>query len=226
MMWTGTWLLSIGMYYVYIGTERGDESLREAVGDLERRKTYLDDWHHLKDHWLDLRKVLSLTFLYSIIFSFYWVAIPLILDQMNADYATMGLVFGIAALPKAFQFVFGDLADKVGEEKVIAGMSLLLMPTLFSMSLTDSQLVTGGLFFLAQLFTSGIIPAVHSKFDSAIPDNIEGEMTGFNELAKHSGQAIGPVLAGTLASVWSINASFVAAAGVTGLILVTTLVDF
>ena len=226
MMWTGTWLLSIGMYYVYIGTERGDESLREAFGDLERRKTYLDDWHHLKDHWLDLRKVLSLTFLYSIIFSFYWVAIPLILDQMNADYATMGLVFGIAALPKAFQFVFGDLADKVGEEKVIAGMSLLLMPTLFSMSLTDSQLVTGGLFFLAQLFTSGIIPAVHSKFDSAIPDNIEGEMTGFNELAKHSGQAIGPVLAGTLASVWSINASFVAAAGVTGLILVTTLVDF
>ena len=225
-LWAGTWLLSIFVYYFYIGTDRGNESLTEAFNDLERRKTYIDDWKHFKEHWTDLREVLSLTLLYSIVFSFFWVAIPLILNKMNADYITMGLVFGFAALPNAFQFVFGDLADKYGEEKIIAVMSFLLIPTLFSMSLTENMIVIGGLFFLARLFTAGIIPAVHSKFDSSVPDSVEGEMTGFNELAKHSGQSIGPVLAGTLASIWSINASFIAAAGVAALVLIVTLLDF
>jgi len=225
-LWAGTWLISIFMYYLYIGTERGDESLREALQDLERRKTYLDDWQHLKENWVNLRQIFSITFLYSIIFSFYWLAIPLMLEEMNANYVEMGLIFGVAALPKIFQVMFGDMADKIGELKTIRILSILLIPTLFAMSLTESLVVTGALFFTARLFSEGISPAIHSKFDAAIPDDVEGEMTGFNELAKHSGQAIGPVFAGTIASIWSLNASFVAASGVVGVMLVISLIDF
>jgi len=225
-LWAGTWLISILMYYVYIGTERGDESLKESLQDLERRKTYLDDYKHLKENWINLRQILSITFLYSIIFSFYWLAIPLMLEQMNANYVEMGFIFGIAALPKVFQVVLGDIADKIGEIKTIRILSILLIPTLFAMSLTESLVVTGVLFFTARLFSEGISPAIHSKFDAAIPDDVEGEMTGFNELAKHSGQAIGPVFAGTIASIWSLNASFVAASGIVAVMLVVSLIDF
>ena len=225
-LWTATWILSILMYYFYVGTERGKETLTEALNDLERRKTYLDDWKHLKNNWANLRQVFTLTFLYSIIFSFYWVSIPLILDKMNADFSTMGIVFGVAALPKAFQFVFGDIADKIGNQKIIKILALLLIPTLFAMSLADSLLVTGALFFLARIFSSGISPALHSKFDASIPDEVEGEMTGFNELAKHSGQAIGPVFAGTIASIWSLNGSFIAASVIAAAIFLTSLFDF
>jgi len=225
-LWTTTWLLSILMYYFYVGTERGKETFKEALNDLEKRKTYADDWKHLKNNWSNLRQVFTLTFLYSIIFSFYWVAIPLILDEMNADYSTMGIVFGVAALPMAFQFVFGDIADKIGEMKIIKILALLLIPTLFAMSLTDSLIITGALFFMARVFTSGLSPALHSKFDAAIPDEVEGEMTGFNELAKHTGQAIGPMFAGAIASIWSLNGSFVAASGIAMLIFLVSLLDF
>lgn len=225
-LWAGSWMLSIILYYFYIGTERGDETLKASLKDLERRKTYANDWRHLKENWPNLRKVLSLTFLYSIIFSFYWLAIPLLLEEMNADYSTMGIVFGIAALPKAFQFVFGDIADKIGNQKTIQILSILLIPTLLVMSQIESLFLIGAFFFIARLFSTGISPAVHAMFDESIPDEVEGEMTGFNELAKHMGQSIGPVFAGAIASVWSLSGSFVAASGIAALILLVTYLDF
>jgi DHA1 family multidrug resistance protein-like MFS transporter len=225
-LWAASWLFSIVLYYFYIGTEREGEGLKQSLKDLERRKTYFDDWIHLKENWSDLRKVFSLVFLYSIIFSFYWLAIPLMLDKMNAEFSTMGIIFGVAALPKVFQFVFGDIADRIGNNKTISILTFLLIPTLFAMSLTESLLVTGVLFFLARIFSEGLSPAIHSKFDAATPDEVEGEMTGFNELFKHTGQAIGPTFAGAIASIWSLNTSFVAASGIAGLILVVSLLDF
>jgi MFS family permease len=94
------------------------------------------------------------------------------------------------------------------------------------MALVESLLLTGLLFFVARIFTSGMSPAIHAIFDEEVPTEIEGEMTGFNELAKHIGQTIGPIFAGTVASIWSLNASFAAAAGVAGLILFISLLDF
>lgn len=225
-LWTACWLFSIVLYYFYIGAERENGSLKQSLKDLEKRRTYVNDWNHLKENWVNLRQVFTLVFLYSIIFSFYWLAIPLMLDQMNADFNTMGIIFGVAALPKVFQFVFGDIADRIGNEKTISILTLLLIPTLFAMSLTESLLITGALFFLARIFSSGMSPAIHSKFDAATPDEVEGEMTGFNELFKHMGQAVGPLFAGTIASIWSLNVSFIAASGVAGLILIFSLFDF
>jgi MFS family permease len=226
MLWAATWLMSIALYYFYIGAESGEKSLMSSLSDLRKRRTYVNDWRHLKSNWKDLRKVFSLMFMYSIIFSFYWLAIPLMLDKMNADYSTMGIIFGVAALPKVFQFVFGDIADRIGDQKTLSVLAFLLVPTLLVMSVVESLLVTGGLFFLARAFSSGMSPAVHSMFDESVSEDVESEMTGFVELSKHIGQSIGPVFAGTVASIWSLNGSFVAASGIAGLILVLSLVDF
>jgi MFS family permease len=65
-------------------------------------------------------------------------------------------------------------------------------------------------------------PAIHAIFDSACPDELEGEFVGFNQFFKHSGQAIGPILAGTIASLYGINASFLAAGFISFLIFLLT----
>ncbi len=225
MLWVLTSTLAILSYYFSIGTER-EESLEKSLGEVMERETYFNDWHHLKQNWKNLRQEFSLIFLYSIIFSFYWLAVPLLLDQMKADFTTMGMIFGFAALPKMFQFVFGDIADRIGKHSTLRILAFLLIPVLFAMSMVESLMLTAALFFLARVFSSGMSPAIHAIFDEEVPNEIEGEMNGFNELAKHMGQTIGPVFAGTVASIWSLNGSFIAASGVAGLILLFSTLDF
>jgi len=198
-------------FYLYIGLE-GEKAFVESLEDLFHRNTYADDYHHLKDNWSEIKFPLSLIFLQAILFSFFWLAIPLLLDQLNAGYEMMGVIFGIAALPRIFQFVFGKLADSFGKLKLSAVLALVLTPVLLSMGVISSIYILGAAFLVARLLNSGLTPALHAFFDSRVPDEFEGELTGFLELSKHSGQTLGPVIAGTAASVWSINASFYVAA--------------
>jgi hypothetical protein len=62
-------------------------------------------------------------------------------------------------------------------------------------------------------------PVIQTEFDARCPDELEGELTGFFEFFKHSGQSIGPTLAGGVASIWSLQVSFLMAAGVAVTIL-------
>ena len=220
-LWVFTSTVAVMVYLAYIGIAR-KESLRQSLVEVLDRKTYTDEFQDLKKHWSSLKLPFSLIFLYSIIFSFYWLAIPLLLEKVSGDFQVMGIIFGVAALPKAFQFVFGDIADSIGKRKTLLGLSLVLTPVLVTMNFLTDTVVIGAFFFIARLLSSGMSPAIHAIFDSACPDNLEGEFVGFNEFFKHLGQTIGPVMAGTIASIWSINTSFLAAGGVSLIILVLT----
>ncbi|QKQ97996.1 MFS transporter [Candidatus Nanohaloarchaea archaeon] len=220
-LWAFSSILGLLVFYSYVGIER-KEGLEQSLEELLHRRTYMDEYHHIKEHWSDLKFPFSLVFLYSIIFSFYWLAIPLLLDKINADYATMGIIFGLAAVPKVFQFIFGNIADHIGKLKTLAFLSLALTPVLVVMNFITNVLLVGVFVFIARTLSSGMSPAVHATFDARVPDEIESEMTGFLELFKHGGTALGPILAGTVASMYSINASFLAAAGVSLLIFAAT----
>ncbi|MBC5792456.1 MAG: MFS transporter [Nanohaloarchaea archaeon] len=215
-IWAFTSAVAVLVFYSYIGASA--KKLRSSVEKLGHRKTYFDDWHHLRNNWKELRFAFGLTFLYSIIFSFYWLAVPLLLDKMGAGFEQMGIIFGVAALPKVFQFVFGGIADRYGKLETISVLSLVLSLTLVGVFYVQSLIAIGVLFFVARTFSSGMSPPVHAFYDSKVPDDIEGEMTGFFEMFKHLGQMLGPFLAGTIASIWSVNASFLAAAVVSLLI--------
>lgn len=213
--------LAVLLYLSYIGLDT-DMSLKNSIEEVLHRKTYADDWHHLKDNWDAVKLPFVLVFLYSIIFSFYWVAIPLLLDQVSGDFAVMGVIFGFAALPSVFQFLFADLADKIGRLKTVTILSILLTPVLIFMSFLSGLIAIGGLFLIARALSSGMSPAVHALFDERAPDEVESELVGFSELFKHTGQAIGPIMAGTVASIWSINASFLAAGLISVIIVCVT----
>lgn len=221
-IWIFTSLLGLALFYSYIGLGI-KQDLRESLSKITRRTTYFDDYHHLRDNWGNLKFAYTLVFLYSIIFSFYWLAIPLLLDKLGVGFELMGVIFGIAALPKAFQFVFGDLADRIGRLKILSILATLLIPVLVIMGFVSDIMMVGAFVFIARTLSSGMSPAVHAVFDANVPDEIESEMTGFLELFKHAGTALGPILAGTVASIWSINASFWAAAVVAVLILAFSL---
>ncbi len=217
--WIFSSALAVTVFLSYIGLE-GRRGFVDSLEDLFHRRTYVDDWEHLRDNWSELRFPFSLIFLYSVIFSFYWLAIPLLLNEIGADFTMMGVIFGAAALPKAFQFVFGDIADRIGKHKTVALLSLLLAPVLVSMNFVTDIALVGILFFIARLFSAGMSPPLHALFDEAAPEDIESELTGFLEFVKHAGQTLGPVIAGTVAAIWSLNASFLAAAGIAGMLLV------
>ncbi|MFB6204702.1 MAG: MFS transporter [Candidatus Nanohaloarchaea archaeon] len=220
-LWMFTASLAVLVFIGYIGVD-SEKPFGRSMGELLQRKTYLDDWRHLRDNWEQMKYPFALIFLYSIIFSFYWLAVPLLLKQVDAGYRVMGVIFGVAAIPKAFQFVFGDIADRFGRLKTLLVLSAGLTPVLVAMNFLSGIMVVGAAFFVARLLSSGMSPAIHAVFDEKAPDELEGELTGFLEFFKHSGQALGPFVAGTVASVWSINVSFLAAGGVSILIFVAS----
>lgn len=221
-LWIFTAALSVLVFYSYIGVSTR-EPVKQGMDEVLSRSTYIDEWHDFKKHWRQLSLPFSLIFLFSIIFSFYWLAVPLLLDRIGASYQVMGVVFGVAAMPKIFQFIFGDLADHIGRRKVILMLSGALVPVLVALNFLEGIVFVGVFFFIARMLSEGMSPAIHAIFDEKTPDEIEGEFTGFLEFFKHSGQAIGPILAGTVASIWSINTSFLAAAGVSTLIFLVAL---
>lgn len=209
-IWVFTAVLSILVFNNYIGT-KVKNSLTDSVEDLFHKETYTNDFRHLRENWVNLRFPLALIFFYSIIFSFYWLTIPLLLDEVGADFVTMGIIFGLSALPSAFQYMFGDLADRYGRVYIMRILAFLHIPVLFVMTFIDDVLLLGALFLLARLLTGGMSPAIHGIFDEKAPDDIQGELTGFLELCKHSGQALGPILAGAIASVAGLSYSFIMA---------------
>lgn len=219
MLWMFTAGLGVLLYYVYVGIKT-KMSFTESLAALERRSTYADDWEHLKDNWDNLRQPFTLVFLYSIIFSFYWLAVPLLLERMGAGYALMGVIFGLSLVPKLFQFVFGVFADRVGKLRAVTILSGVLVFFLFALSRVESIFLIGGLFFVARALSGGLSPAIHAFYDSRVPDDLQGELTGFFELAKHTGQAVGPIIAGAVADVYGVSSSFAMAAAVAGVIAV------
>jgi len=210
-LWVFSAWLGALVFYLYIGLE-GRKGFIESIEELFHRKTYVDEKHHLRENWHDLKKPLILILLYSIIFSFFWLAVPFLLEDLSASYEMMGIIFGVAAFPKLFQVFFGDLGDKLGDLKVVSALAVLLAPILVMMSFTSSIYLIGVLFLVTRLFAAGISPLIHAFYDSQVPDEVEGEMTGFLEFSKHTGQAIGPTMAGAAASVGGIAFSFQIAA--------------
>ncbi len=212
-IWIFTTALSVIVFYSYLGSGNIID-LENNMGELLERKSYIDDWHHLEQNKEKLKLPFSLIFFYSIIFSFFWLAVPLLLEDSGADYITMGIIFGAAALPSAFQFIFADFADKLGRVKTLTVLSIAIIPFLLGMALTSSVIILGVLFFFARLISDGMSPAIHAIFDERAPDEIEGELNGFNELFKHIGQFIGPLMAGAVASAGGLEWAFIVAAAV------------
>ena len=211
--WTIFGIFAAVYFYLTLGVDF--DNFVSSLRSLFRSKTYQDDWNHLMADWSRMKWSVSLILVQSLIYSFFWVAVPLLLDELGANFLVMGTLFGIVAVPKAFQVYFGKISDFYGELRTVSWVSVFLIPVLFMMGIFESLWMIGLLVLVAMMFATALSPALHSYFDETTSDEFEGEMVGFLEFFKHAGQAIGPTMAGYVASVWSISASFYAA-GIVG----------
>lgn len=218
-LWVLTSMISITVFVSYVGTSAKADRV-ETLEKLFEARTYSNDIKHVRENWSHIKEAYGLIFLHSIIFSFFWLAVPLALEEAGATYIEMGLIFGFAALPKLFQVFFGDLADKIGRHETLILLSLILTPVLLAMFYFESIILLGGLFFVAAGLSNGMSPAIHSIFDRRAPEEVESELIGFMETFKHIGQLTGPLMAGAVASVFSLAASFAAASVISLLILI------
>ncbi len=209
VLWFFLGVLSFIYFYMYVGFST--DNYKKAFKSLIKKKTYSDDIKHLRENWSSMRWAISLIFIFSIVSSFFWVAVPLILNDLGADYIVMGGLFGLVAIPRVFEVYFGKLADRYGWLRTVQFFSFCVIPVLFIISFMENIVVVGGLILLAMFFSTALNPSLHSYFDKSVSDEVEGEMVGFLELFKHSGQTLGPIIAGAVASRWSISTSFLAA---------------
>jgi len=74
-LWVFSAWLGALTFYLYVGLE-GKNGFIESLEELFHRKTYSDEYTDLKQNWSNLKLPLSLIFLYSILFSFFWLAVP------------------------------------------------------------------------------------------------------------------------------------------------------
>lgn len=210
LLWYFTAMLTLLVFYLYIGLE-GKRGFVDSMDDILHREAYKNDISHLKEHWQDIKLPLTLISFYSVFFTFFWLAIPLTLESLDVGFGMMGLIFGLAAIPYLFQYWFGEIADSIGEIKTVFMLSALIAPLLIAMGFASSWPVLAVLYFVTMSLVVGISPPLHSLYDKRTPTEYEGEMVGFLEMFKHSGQAFGPIMAGAVASVYGMYASFWAA---------------
>lgn len=216
LSWTFFGLIALVYFYSTLGVST--RNFGNAFHSLFRRKTYLEDWKHLKENWSSLKFSVLFILLQALLFSFFWVSVPLILEELGANYLYMGLIFGVVAIPRMFQVYFGELADSKGWLRTVFWLSLSIIPVLFAMSTVNNLLILGIFILIANLIVSALSPPLHSYYDYCSPDQLEGEMVGFLEFFKHVGQGLGPFIAGTVSSMWNISASFIAA-GFVGILM-------
>ncbi len=212
LLWSLFGVLSAVFVFKFMGFSM--EGSKKAMRSLFQKRTYKDDFRHFRENWRDMKWPVSMILLHALVFSFFWVAIPLLLEDIGANYMVMGALFGIVALPRTFQAFFGKLADKFGWLRTVQTSSFLMIIVLFIMGMLENILLVGVMILLARLCLTSISPSLHSLFDDSVADEYEGEMVGFLEFFKHLGHTIGPFMAGSVASRWSISASFFSASGV------------
>lgn len=217
MFWVGSAGIGLLLFLGYVGPGRMRE-MPGSISDLFHRTTYADEWEDMHEYWAPIRLPLLLILGFSVLKSFFWLAVPLLLDAIGTDLPTMGLIFGLASLPYAFQFVFGEAADRYGSLPVTALLALAAVPFLVAMAAVTDTYVIGGLYLGASLVVAGMSPPIHALFDRGIPNEVEGELTGVLETAKHLGQTAGPLMAGAVTSYYGLDMAFVAAAAVAALL--------
>ncbi len=223
-IWAGLGVLGSLTFYHIIGT--GHTSIEQPIKDLVHGRTYVNDFRHLRKNLQDMRKPLALIMTYSVVNSFSWLVVPLILDKLDASFVEMGLIFTVAATPWLLQFGWGSLGDRYGEEKILGLAGLATAPVLFWLSTVSSVALLGAGYIVSRVATNGMSPLIHTLFDAAIPDEQEGEMTGFLELTKHFGQFLGPALAGAVSSLYGLSASFLGAGVVALLVAGVAVTEF
>jgi DHA1 family multidrug resistance protein-like MFS transporter len=148
-------------------------------------------------------------FLYGFIVMVQALAIPLLARSLDASYLTIALLSVVFVIPALFEPFFAKMGDKYGNGKVISIMWIPLAIVSFALGLDYSINTLFLLTFLFSIFMYGADSSIFALFTDITPKSEEGELTGVSQMLLHAGKLFGPLAAGIMADMFSINAPFI-----------------
>jgi DHA1 family multidrug resistance protein-like MFS transporter len=141
--------------------------------------------------------------------------LPLFLFDLGVDKSSVNLWAGIVhssafLMGAVMAPLWGMMADKYGKRKMVirAGVSLAAIYALFAFVETPWQLVGVR---MMQGFVGGFVPASMSIVASIAPKEKLGSSLGLMQAGTMTGGILGPLFGGTLAELFGIRHSFIAA---------------
>ena len=163
--------------------------------------------HALKEYFSnsELRRLYVIYFGLSFIYSA-WAFIPVSLTQLGASISTVGLVFGLSALPWVlFEYPIGKLADRrLGERRfIIAGLAIVTI-MLFVLGATRSLWSFVAVLFIGITGTS-LIERTHQSYFLKLVDESEVEKISIWRTATGLGYIAAPLLAALILSASSLG---------------------
>jgi len=131
----------------------------------------------------------------------------------------IGIIFAITGLTTMiFTPIWGKIGDKKGHKRILSQslliMSLVYIPQALVMSvwqLLPVRIIIG-------VFAAGIVPSINTIIVKNTPENRRGGVLGITNSLSLFGNALGPMIGGSMAAVFGIRVSFV----VTALLLFLT----
>ncbi len=120
-----------------------------------------------------------------------------------------GMVFAVSGLASIIAAPrLGALADRIGPQKVMA-VALLAAGLLFiPQALVRNPWELMALRFLLGIATASLLPSINSMIRQITPDEITGQIYGYNQSAQFIGSFGGAVMGGQIASMFGIHYVF------------------
>lgn len=107
----------------------------------------------------------------------------------------------------------GRLSDRVGPQKVIFGALVVAGVVFIPQAFVRTPWELMGWRFLLGLATAGLMPAINTLIKKITPDEVAGEIFGFNQAAQFLGSFFGAVLGGQVAGWFSLQDVFFITSG-------------
>ena len=125
-----------------------------------------------------------------------------------------GMVFsstGVANILAASPL--GRLSDRIGPRKVILGALTMAGVVFIPQAFVRTPWELMGLRFLLGLATAGLMPSINTLIKQITPDEIAGQIFGFNQAAQFLGSFFGAVLGGQVAAWFGMRDVFFITSG-------------
>ncbi|WP_425059285.1 Staphyloferrin B transporter [Sporomusa carbonis] len=181
-----------------------------------RKETHVLSFHEICDRLPDKRLLISMFITTFILQLALFTIEPIITVYIGAlspgsDHIAVisGLTFaasGVASILAAPWL--GKLSDKIGAHKVIlvalVTASCLFIPQAFVKN--EWQLMA--LRFLLGLSTGALLPSINTLLKQSIPDEVAGQVYGYNQMAQFLGTFGGAVAGGQIAAHFGLNYVF------------------
>src|SRR5262245_48816115 len=122
-------------------------------------------------------------------------AAPYRVIDLGGSTAVAGLFLGLLTYSSALSApVTGAIVDRIGQRRVLIGVSLILAACTVSYALINNYRVMLGVVVVHGLFWSGLLSASSAYMTSTIPESRRAEGLGYWGLASVSAIALAPAL--------------------------------